>query len=188
MIVKYKDYSIEIVDDQTYTINSVDNVSRYDKIYFSDSTSIEKFYPTSKHGIRVKLADVELASAIICEVGGGTTIHNKSFIVSEDALLICCCDKVYSLELPNLSINWFKRLDPGTCFGIYQFDNDFLIHGELQITRININGNEKWTFRARDIFVTSDGNKSFAIQADKILLIDWEGYRYTLDKNGVEVI
>ena len=87
-----------------------------------------------------------------------------------------------------MSINWFKRLDPATCFGIYQFDNDFLIHGELQISRIDINGNEKWTFRARDIFVTSDGDNSFAIQADKILLIDWEGYRYTLDKNGVEVI
>lgn len=187
MTVNYKDYSIDIVDDQTYSINSADNTSHYDKIYFDGSTNQDRFYPTSKHGIRVKQADKELTSAIICEVGGATDIHNGSFTISEDTLLICCCDKIYSLKLPDLSINWHKRLDPATCFGIYPFDNDFIIHGELQITRIDKDGNEKWTFGARDIFVTPDGKASFTIQADKILLTDWEGYKYKLDKNGVEV-
>lgn len=187
MTINYKDYSIDIIDDQTYSINSVDNNSHYDKVYFEGLTNQDKFNPTSKHGIRVKQADQELASAIICEVGGGTTIHPNSFIISGDALLICCCDKIFALKLPDLSINWHKRLDPATCFGIYSFDNDFVIHGELQITRIDKDGNEKWTFGARDIFVTPDGNNSFEIRADKILLTDWEGYKYTLDKNGVEI-
>lgn len=187
MTVKYKNYSIDVSDDQAYSINSADNTSRYDHVYFDGATNEDRVYPTSKHGIRVRLADKEVASALISEVGGATTIHNKSFVIADNSLLICCCDKVYSLNLPDLSKNWSKRIDPDTCFGIYSFDNDFIVHGELCITRIDKNGNEKWQFGAQDIWVTPDGKESFSIQGDKIFLTDWEGYKYILDKNGVEV-
>lgn len=187
MTVKYKGYTVDIIDDQTFSINSVDNTSQYDKVYFNGSTNQDRFYPTSKHGIRIRQGDEEVSSAIICEVGGGATIHSKSFIISDKSLYICCCDKVYSLSLPDLSIAWSKRLDPATCFGIYSFDNEFIIHGELSIIRIDKNGNVKWEFSARDIFVTQDGTESIAFQGDKILLKDWEGNKYTLDKNGIEI-
>ncbi len=184
MTLKYKTYFINIFDDQTYSINSADNTSHYDKIYFGGGENQDRFYPTSKHGIRICEADKELTSALICEVGGATTIHAKSFLISDNALFICCCSKIYSLKLPDLSIHWSKAFDPATCFGIYSFENDFVIHGELQITRIDKDGNEKWNFGASDIFVSPDGHDSFTIQGDKIFLRDWEGFKYTLDKNG----
>ena len=187
MTVKYKDYSIDIVDDQTYSTNSADNLSHYNKIYFDGSINQDRFYPTSKHAIRIMQHDQELSSAIICEVGGGTTVHDKSFIIFDNSLYICCCDNVYSLKLPDLSINWSKRLDPATCLGIYSFDNNFIIHGELTISYIDKDGNVKWDFGARDIFVTQDGTDSIIFQSDKILLKDWGGYKYTLDKNGVVI-
>lgn len=187
MTIKYKDYSIDIFDDPTYSINSTDNTSQYDKIYYYGSTNEDRFYPTSKHGIRIKRTDSDFTSALICEIGVATGINKNSFLVADDNLLICCCDKIYSLKLPDLSFNWRKRLDHETCIGIYPFDIDFIIHGELKITRIDKDGNERWTFGARDIFVTPDGKNSFAIQGDKILLMDWEGYNYILDKNGVEI-
>ena len=187
MTIKYKDYFIDIVDDQTYSINSADNTSHYDKIYFDDSMNQDRFYPTSKHGIRVRLDNNEQSSALVCEVGGATTIHENSFIISDDRLYICCCDKVYSLKIPDLSIDWSKRLDPATCFGIYTFDNDLIIHGELTITRIDKGGNLKWEFGARDIFVTQDNTKAIVLNDNNIELKDWESNKYTLDKNGIEI-
>ncbi len=187
MTVEYKAFSIEIIDDQSYSIDSADNISHYHKIYFNGSTNQDRNYASSKHGIRVRQGDIELSSAIVCEVGGATTLHDKSFIIVDKTLYICCSDNVYSLNIPDLSLGWSKRLDPATCFGIYAFDNDFVIHGELTITRIDKNGNIKWEFGARDIFVTQDNSESIIIKADKIELKDWEGFKYTLDKNGVEL-
>ena len=187
MRVSYKDYTIDIVDDSSYTLNSTDNIVSYDKEYFDGMTNTDRVYPTSKHGIRINHNGEELASAIVCEIGGATTIHDKSAAVMNDSLLICCCDKVYSLSIPRLEIKWKKRLDPATCFAIYPFKEDFIIHGELQVTRIDIDGKEKWNFGARDIFVTPDGKDSFELIDDQIKLRDWEGYEYLLNENGQEI-
>jgi len=187
MRVTYKDYSIDIIDDETYTLNSVDNLMTYQLEYFEGEGYEDRFYPTSKHGIRVNQNDKEIRSAIICEIGGATKIHENSFVIKNDSIFICCCDKVYSLGLPDLDLKWIKRFDPATCFGIYEFGNDFIIHGELQISRINKQGELKWDFGARDVFVLHDGSNAFKIKNDIIYLKDWEGYEYILDSNGKEI-
>lgn len=185
MTVKYKKYTIEIINDPTYSLNSTDNTNHYDKEYFEGIMNEDRFYPTSKHGIRVLENDKEISSAIICEVGGATGIHDNSFVLTDNNIIICCCDKICCLQLPELLLNWRKRFDAVTCFAVYDFDGDFLIHGELSVTRIDKNGNAKWSFAGRDTFITSDNSNAFVIDGDKIILKDWDGYKYKLDKNGV---
>jgi len=187
MKIQTKQYIIKIENLPNYTLNSQDNIQEFKLQYFNGSQNEDRFYPTSKHGIRIFENDEEINSAIICEVGGATGIHTNSFLIEEDNILICCCDKVYSLKIPDLSINWAKRLDPATCFGIYKFKGDLIIHGELQISRIDFQGNQKWKFGARDIFVTPDGEESFKIVGEIIKLKDWEGYEYILDESGNEI-
>jgi hypothetical protein len=184
MEIRYKDFTIEIIDDSYYTLNSSDNIVSYDLEYFEGKTNTDRVYPTSKHGIRISKDQVELRSAIICELGGFTTIHNNSFIVANDAILICCCEKIYSLSIPELQLNWKKRFDPSTCFAIYSFQTDYIIHGELQITRIDREGNEKWKFLGRDIWVTKEGKESIHLKNNTIELMDWVGYAYELDADG----
>jgi hypothetical protein len=187
MEVKHKQYKIKIVNASSYTLNSSDNIEEYKYEYFQGTQNEDRVYPTSKQGIRVFENEEELNSAIVCEVGGATGIQENSFLVEEDNILICCCDKIYSLKIPELSINWTKRLDPATCFAIYKFKGDLIIHGELQISRIDLQGNEKWNFGARDIFVTQDGTESIQIEQETIKLKDWEGYEYILDEFGKEI-
>lgn len=187
MRVNYKGYTIDIIDDSNYTLNSSDNIVSYDFEYFDGKTNSDRVYPSSKHGIRITKDGAELASAIICEIGGYTTIHDNSFAITNDTILICCCDKIYSVSIPELKINWKKRFDPATCFAIHPFQDDFIIHGELQITRINREGNEKWKFIAGDIWVTPDGKESIELTDSRIKLTDWEGYVYELDSNGQEL-
>ncbi|WP_051568664.1 hypothetical protein [Crocinitomix catalasitica] len=176
-------YRIKLVDAEQYTLNSVDNIEVYDIEYFQDN----RYRPTSKHGIRIFENGQEIRSAIVCETGGATGIHIDSVQIIDNVLYLCCCDSIYSLTIPNLDLNWNKRIDPATCFGIYTYKGDFIVHGELQITRIDMNGLQKWTFGARDIFVTQDGTDSFKIKEDKIYLRDWAGFDYVLDENGKEI-
>lgn len=187
MRVNFQNYTVDIIADSNYTLNSTDNIDFYDLEYFDEPTNTDRVYPTSKIGVRITRGTEKLASAIICEFGVHTTIHDKTFVFTNDSILICCSDKIYSLSLPGLQLNWKKRFDPATCFAIHNFKGDFIIHGELQITRIDKDGNERWNFGARDIFVTPDGKNAFEIQSDKIKLVDWEGYEYLLNEDGQEI-
>lgn len=186
--VAFKNYKIEIVDDSNYTFNSADNITSYDLEYFDGITNTDRAYSTSQFGIKITQDGNKLASAIICEIGSPTTRTAKSFVLTNNSILICCSDKIYSLSLPDLQLNWKKRFDPATCFAIHSFKDDFIVHGELRITRIDKEGNEKWTFGARDIFVSPDGKDTLELQTDKIKLRDWEGYEYLLNEDGQEII
>ena len=180
MRTQYREFEVEITDDPVFTPHSADNLNRYDTVLFDETYS----GPMSKHGIRILKDGLEHASAIICETGGATAIHDKSFVIQDDNLFLCCCNKVYSLQLPDLKYNWKHKFDTVTCFAIHPFNGDFIIHGELEIKRINPNGIVKWDFSAADIFVTHDGTEAFTIEENKITLTDWDGNKYVLDENG----
>lgn len=182
MKIEYKNWTIEIRNDSSYVIGSADNVTLYKKVIFNKDV-----IPTSQHGVKVITQGKEISSVIICEGGGASTIHDRSFIIKNNELLLCCGDHLYCLELASLNINWKRQLDPATCFGIYEFENDFVVHGELEISRIDRKGNKIWDFSARDIFVTPDGKKSIEIDKDRIKLRDWDGYEYVIDGNGKEI-
>lgn len=187
LTINHTDFRIEISDEPYYSMGSTDNLSLYEKEYYKGVLNQQRVDPISKHGIRVKQNDTELSSILIGEEYGATTIHEHSFLIANDHLLICCCSYVYSLKIPSLEISWRKRLDPATCFGIYAFGKHFIIHGELSITQIDAEGHEKWTFGGRDIFVTPDGTEAIRIHPDNIELTDWEGYQYVLDASGSEI-
>lgn len=189
MKIEYKEYEIEFLNEEDYSIKSVDNIRRYDFEYSTGVEIEERFRATSKHGIRVNdnLSNEAISSAIICEYGGATTIHKKSFFIDNQKIWICVCDKIYCLKLPKLDIEWFGRFDYATNFSINNFKDDFIIHGELEILRINRKGEVKWRFGARDIFVSQSGENNFNINKDKVEVQDWEGYKYVIDENGNEI-
>jgi hypothetical protein len=78
-------------------------------------------------------------------------------------------------------------LDFATCFSIYKYEKDFIVHGEIDISRITINGDIKWQYSGADIFVNLNGELSFDIVGEEIRLIDFQGNRYTLNGDGETV-
>lgn len=183
MTSKFQDYLIEIVDEPDFRLNSTDNGFVYSKIYFDE----EGYKPTSKHGIKITKGGQAIASVLVCETGGATGIHDNSYIIKNHSLFLCCCDTIYSFGLPGLTLNWKKELDPATCFSIYSFKDDFIVHGEMEVKRINQNGDVNWSFGGGDIFVTPDSASSITLIGDKIKLVDWGGNHYLLDEFGVLV-
>ena len=180
-IYRYKGFTIEVSDDATYQIDSGDNTFKYSKHYFSDGA---RDYATSKHSIKISKDEDLLNDCIIIGSGGATDIQAKSSLINDDEILICCCDTVFCLSLIDLQIKWSTRSDEATCFGIYSLNKHYIVHGEMQISKLDKDGNTIWQFSGSDIFVSSDDEDAFKLDIDNIELRDYHGIKYKLDFDG----
>ena len=166
---------MEIVDDSAYSFRSVDNSITYDSVYGDDE------HCSSKHGILIYEEERVRRTALVWAGAGSTAVHEHSAVISDAALFLCCSNKVFSLSLPELELRWANKADLACCFGVYDYGGDLIVHGELDVSRIDLDGNEKWSISFADITVTPDGRRSFQMTSDHIEVIDWLGNRYKVD-------
>jgi hypothetical protein len=179
--INFKEYKIEIINDSSYTLGSADNLNQYDFIYPESESKNDN--PVSKHGIRIFKNEIEYKSALIVGFGGATGINDNSVLFDNDRLFICCTDTVFCLTIPELELKWYKQLDTATCFQIFKIPDGLIIHGELEITKVENDGNIVWKQSGKDIFV-SDSENAFVINKDHILTTDWNGEKYRIDFDG----
>ncbi len=173
-------YKITIDSDPTYRFGSADNINDYDLIHFPES----EFRFTSVYGIKVFKDEVLIKSAVIGADGGATGIYENSAIIESDRLVICCSDSIFCLSIPDLNLIWKTKADIFTCFEIFKRQDNYIVHGELEITMIDRNGKVLWRQSGADIFVTPDGRDSFIMTDEYILATDWENNKYKFDFNG----
>jgi hypothetical protein len=141
MKIPFHDKEIEITNDTTFKTGSADNNFIYDFVYLDEEANE---YQSSNHAIKVFRSGQLIKSAIVCAVGGSTTIHDNSAVVMDDNLYVACADKVFSLSLPDLQLRWTTPVDQATCFGIYKADNGLFTHGEISVTRLGTEGQIIW--------------------------------------------
>ncbi|MBT8380157.1 MAG: hypothetical protein KJN64_13095 [Ignavibacteria bacterium] len=123
-------------------------------------------------------------SALVAASGGATGVHKNSVIIDGEKLLICCCNTIFCLNLPNLDLAWKTKADSATCFEIFEYRDSYIVHGELEITRINKSGELLWQKSGADIFTTPEGTDTFEITDKYILATDWENREYKFDFDG----
>ena len=174
-------YIVEVFNDSTFSLNSNDNLNVYKNIYCGEDA---KKYPSSKHGIRLIENDEEIDNCLIIGSGGETSINENSSILYNDNIFVCCSDSIFSISILDLKLNWVKKLDMATCFKIFRIENDFVVHGELEISRIDSFGNIIWQFGGADIFVSLDEEDSFQLNDNHIVLKDFTGTSYMIDFDG----
>jgi len=179
-IYQYKDFKIEVYNDPP-DFNTADNEKGCLKHYALDN---EDTAPVSKHGIKVYEEQAVTNSCILIAGGGSTCVHRTSSLLSNDQLLVCCGDTIFCLQLPTLELNWRVKADMLTCFQIYPLEDDFLVHGETEITRVDGAGKTKWCFSGADIFVSNSDTDSFQLLGNSIQLTDFNGRGYKLDFDG----
>ena len=85
MKIEFQDSEIEITDDTTYKIGSTDSNFLYDFVYLDEQANV---YQSSKHAIKIFRNGQLIKSAIVCAVGGSTTIHDNSAVVKDCNLYV----------------------------------------------------------------------------------------------------
>ena len=123
-------YEIDIDYHPTYKSGSADNLFKFDSEYLEKSAS-------TIFGIKILDNNVCLKSAVISSQGGETGVHNSALVLEEDRLSLCCGDKIFCLSIPDLTLLWKIKADDFTCFQIFGYQDSYIVHGEISISRIN---------------------------------------------------
>ncbi|QUH31156.1 hypothetical protein [Vallitalea guaymasensis] len=178
-MIELDEESMRIYNESQYTHNSTDNNRMYNKHYYG--VNCNKQNVSTQIGIRYTVTD---ANVILLASGGVSGLHDTCYIVDQGTLLICVGDCIFSINIMDLSLNWVIQGDDITCFQMFKANDMYVIHGELGISAVTSDGEIRWCFRGRNIFVTPDGKDDFRIIDDKIHLTDWEGNKYILDLEG----
>ena len=174
--LRFEHYRIEISDDPTFRIGSADNTVNYDSVYGNDDD-----YYSTKLGIFVFEDKRLLRSSLICAGGGATGASEDSAAVLNSTVYVCAGQKLFSLTLPGLKLGWARMANHACCFGVFPYEQDLIVHGELAVSRIDIDGKIKWSAGFSDITVTPDGESSFQMNRDHIEVLDWSKNRYRVD-------
>jgi len=179
--LQHNDLTIELFDDSAFN-QTPDSPTSYDKVI-----QVEKdkpYSPNSQHAIKIYKDNNLVATAIILASGGGTGVHSDTALIDDDNLVIRCCNKVFSLTLPNLETNWVTEADWATCFSIHKYQDTFISHGETSITRIDKTGKILWSYGGADIFVCLYEGNAFEMHDTYIALTDFNGSTYKIDYDG----
>ncbi|WP_448702926.1 hypothetical protein ACFGVR_11275 [Mucilaginibacter sp. AW1-3] len=181
--LNFNEYRIQCINEPAYKVGSMDNTFQYRHIYEEGSEHI----PTM-HGVKIYKNEQLINSIIVAAVGGSTAVHETGMLIDNNNLLLCCANYVFCLALPALSLIWKVQADIATCFEIFAIPDGYIIHGELEITRLDKNGNIVWQTGGNDIFVSPDGKNGFTVSEDQIIATDWNNKIYRMDWNGKEII
>ena len=169
LVIETREGQVAIFDEPTYSFGSADNLQTYDTEICLDSEN-----PTSAHGVRLD----GKWSAIFAASGGASTVHQHSAIEVDGRLYLAVGDQVVCLNLVTGLKEWSRRVDLATCFGVYwdRPHEALLSHGELQISRLSLTGDEIWSAGGADIFT-----EGFRCLGDGIEVIDFNRSVYLFD-------
>ena len=175
-----EDYNkgIEIYREHYYSLNSTDNLFNYKSIITSEK---QKSLITNKVGIRCSITGLNV---LLTSSGSVSSIHENCYVVKNNYLYICVGDTLFSIDNGSFELNWFIKADDATCFQVFLISDFILVHGELSVTAINLDGEIIWRFYGRDIFVTPDGIPEITFTKEGIKLVDWEHNEYLIDMDG----
>lgn len=182
MILSNKSYEIEITKDMQYTLYSTDN-KFYNHVIQMEEYSRNDFvcaYCISVHSL---MDDYKIAL-----VGRAYGNIENCALLEDNRLVILVDDYIVFFDLiaKNLEMK-IKVLDFGTGIEIYPFDDGYIVNGEVFIIKVDKSGKKIWDFGGRDIWVKPNGESSINILGDSLLLTDFEGYNYYVDKYGKEI-
>lgn len=168
-------------DDSAFS-QTPDSPTIYEKIYQADKD--KEYNPVSQHAIIVYRDNLKVTSAILLAAAGATSVTRDAVIIDRENLITRCCNKVFSLTLPDLQLNWMLEVDWATCFSIRMYEDTYITHGETSIARIDRTGKILWSYGGADIFVCLYEGTPFEMYENYIAMTDFNGSKYKIDYDG----
>jgi len=179
MILDNKNCIVKIDIDEAYTVDSTDNRC-YDVVLNPFNYNHSDL--TKTLAIHVDWFSKEFCIALISPY---YVSDLDCAILDNDVLTVLQDEAITQINIMDGSINRHIKLDSLGCnFAIYKIKNGYIIYGEIEITMLDFNFVEKWTFSGKDIFVSVSGKLPFEIKENSICLHDFEDNYYEIDFDG----
>ncbi|WP_420125014.1 hypothetical protein [Longimicrobium sp.] len=156
--------------DHTFSRGSAANV----RTYAREAVVTEDPYSRAL-GMAVLRDGREIASAVLIVAAWCPDAQESSIIVRSDALYLPAGPHVVALHLPSLETRWVREVEGACIFGMMEIDDAdaLLVHGELEITRLGMDGEVQWQRGGFDIFTGGCWTRDGVVYA-----VDWIGAEY----------
>lgn len=173
------DLEVVLRDESLWSRRSTDNTRSYDReIVVTDDSSWRAL------GVAVERAGQPLASAVLIVASWCPHAQEGSLITREGVLYLPLGPQVAALSLPSLEPRWVWTVDDACVFGLMEIagEDALLVHGELLITRLGMDGHIEWQRGGADIFTGGCD-----IDDDVVVAVDWNDavYRWRLSDGEV---
>lgn len=146
---------------------------------------------TSNLTIRTENQNNEVKNCLVSGIDGAIYLHTSNDIENsysvklKDSYLVLSLGFTFlAFDLEKQEIIWSIRPDMSEIFEFYDLQDDYLLRGEIAIHRIDNDGQIKWSYGGRDIWVNINGENEVIIETDKILLTDFNNDKYLIDFDG----
>ena len=175
-------FTVEIKKDNQYTLFSTDN-QHYD--YTIRTEEFDRNDYVCVYCIIVNSNIENYKIAIITRCYGQI---DNCVILEEERLVLLADNYIVFLNLTSKKLESIKQvIDVGTGIGMYSFDSGYTVNGEIDVIKVDKLGNKLWSFSGRDIWVTLSGEEAIQINDNKLMLTDFNGDTYEIDKYGKEL-
>lgn len=136
-------------------------------------------------GVEARVDGRPAASAVLVFDQGCPAISEGHAVLSDGALFVAMRDHAVALAVPSLETRWMTYVDDACVFGLMEIGgaDALLLHGEMWITRLGLDGRVQWQRGGADIFTGG-----CRIDGGAVVAVDWNGteYRWRLE-DGEEV-
>jgi hypothetical protein len=173
--IQTEEYEVEIAPDPAYSLGSIDNTHSYAKEYvFGNPGEYRGQYSI---GVNTK-GGTRNSCIVIDDYAFGETINDGSATIVQSKLFVAMGNSICCFTLPSLEIDWRTKVDIATCFRVYYSvgNNCLISHGEVEIVRLNLEGDIVWKASGADIFT-----EGFSLFSDRIEVIDYYHAKYRID-------
>lgn len=109
-------------------------------------------------------------------------------ILHNNYLTIAKFNTVYRIDVYTGKIEYTHFFGMGGAFQLYLLEDGYLIHGEMEVVKLDFSLNKLWDFWGEDIFVSLKDEEWCKVYSDRVELIDFLGNHYTVSlETGREI-
>lgn len=179
MTIKNKICKLNISIKNEFSFGDPKN-KQYDVILNPDNYDSEDY-------VKAFIFDVDFYGHIkkIALVVFATEPEGNIAVLKNDVLTLLQNERFLRIDLSEGYIIEEKSFEIlGSVFETREFENDYIVYGEIEIARFDKLFNKLWSFSGKDIFVSNSDKKAFEISDNRIKLYDFEGNYYEIDFDG----
>lgn len=174
--------------------NEIENIRPIDLYYskhlLDDNLQVNKrIIYRSKIKISSKTLDNIFSKSIYligCLMESNSEYLPIHYLIIDKFLIITFETIILAIEPKSLKIKWTMN-DFSDIIDFKESKGDIFIYDELEVSRIEINGNVKWRYSGSDHFISYLGTENFKFYDNYIQMVDSNEVVYKISYNGEDL-
>ena len=131
--------------------------------------------------IRINISNSSENLFLYCDF---CSVFEYCTVLNEEKLYTIEFNTLYEIDIFSKQIRYIDLDDLSGAMGLYKINDGLIVHGEMEIVKLDFELNEIWHFLGADIFASITDQPAITIYDDRIELLDFENNHYVISHDG----